>query len=134
MALIKPVARALQAQGHLAANEHGGLLLAGASRALLKGELSLQIVVPPKTKKPRRSESNPEGDPLFEALRDKRRELATETGVPPYVIFHDATLRELAERRPENLSDFGHISGVGARKLEAYGEAFLSVIREAVEG
>jgi ATP-dependent DNA helicase RecQ len=133
-ALIKPVARALQAQGHLAANEHGGLLLAGASRALLKGELSLQIVVPPKTKKPRRNEANPLNDPLFDGLRAKRRELAEEAGVPPYVIFHDATLRELAERRPANLSDFAHISGVGARKLEAYGEAFLSVIRDAAEG
>jgi len=54
--------------------------------------------------------------------------------VPPYVIFHDATLRELAERRPQSTSDFAMISGVGARKLEAYGEAFLSVIRKAAEG
>ena len=132
--LIKPVARALQAQGHLTANEHGGLMLAGASRAILKGEMKLEIVVPPKTRKERRSEANPVNDPLFEALRNKRRELAETAGVPPYVIFHDATLRELAERRPQNTSDFALISGVGARKLEAYGEAFLSVIREAAEG
>jgi ATP-dependent DNA helicase RecQ len=132
--LIKPVARALQAQGHLSANEHGGLQLAGASRAILKGEMKLEIVVPPKTRKERRSEANPVNDPLFEALRSKRRELAETAGVPPYVIFHDATLRELAERRPRNTSDFALISGVGARKLEAYGEAFLSVIREASEG
>jgi ATP-dependent DNA helicase RecQ len=132
--LIKPVARALQAQGHLAANEHGGLQLAGASRALLKGEMKLEIVIPPKTRKEKRGETNPLGDPLFEALRTKRRELAEEAGVPPYVIFHDATLRELAERKPQDLSNFALISGVGARKLEAYGEAFLSVIREAAEG
>ncbi|MFZ1737469.1 DNA helicase RecQ [Sphingorhabdus sp.] len=132
--LIKPVARALQAQGHLTANEHGGLMLAGASRAILKGEMKLDIVIPPKTRKERRGEANPVNDPLFEALRSKRRELAEAGGVPPYVIFHDATLRELAERRPANLSDFALISGVGARKLEAYGEAFLSVLREAVEG
>jgi ATP-dependent DNA helicase RecQ len=128
--LIKPVARALQAQGHLSANEHGGLRLAGASRALLKGEMKLQIVVPPKTRKEKRGETNPVGSPLFEALRVKRRELAAEAGVPPYVIFHDATLRELAERRPQTLSNLALISGIGARKLEAYGEAFLSVIRE----
>jgi ATP-dependent DNA helicase RecQ len=96
--------------------------------------MTLQIVVPPKTRKESRSEANPVGDPLFEALRAKRRELAAEVGVPPYVIFHDATLRELAERRPASLSDFAHISGVGARKLEAYGVAFLSVIKEVAEG
>ena len=132
--LIKPVARALQAQGHLTANEHGGLMLAGASRALLKGEMKLEIVVPPKPRREKRGEANPADNPLFEALRAKRRELAETAGVPPYVIFHDATLRELAERRPRNTSDFALISGVGARKLEAYGEAFLSVIREAAEG
>ncbi len=132
--LIKPVARALQAQGHLAANEHGGLLLAGAARAILKGEMKLEIVVPPKSRKERRNEANPVDDPLFEALRARRRELAETAGVPPYVIFHDATLRELAGRRPQNLSDFAMISGVGARKLEAYGEAFLTVIRGQAEG
>jgi ATP-dependent DNA helicase RecQ len=132
--MIKPVARALQARGHLSANEHGGLQLAGASRALLKGEMKLEIVVPPKTRKDRKREANPIGDPLFEALRAKRRELAEEGGIPPYVIFHDATLRELAERRPRDLSNFALISGVGARKLEAYGEAFLSVIRDMAEG
>ncbi|MFZ1366457.1 HRDC domain-containing protein, partial [Sphingorhabdus sp.] len=58
--------------------------------------------------------------------------LAEAGGVPPYVIFHDATLRELAERRPANLSDFALISGVGARKLDAYGKAFLDVLNEAV--
>lgn len=127
--LIKPVARALQAQGHLSANEHGGLRLAGAARAILKGEMKLQIVVPPKSRKEKRGEANPVGNPLFEALRAKRRELAEEAGVPPYVIFHDATLRELAERRPRDRTNLALISGIGARKLEAYGEAFLNVIK-----
>jgi ATP-dependent DNA helicase RecQ len=131
--LIKPVARALQAQGHLTANEHGGLRLAGASRALMKGEMKLQIVVPPKTRKDKRGVDNPANTPLFEALRAKRRALALEANVPPYVIFHDATLRELAERRPQSLSEIALISGIGARKLEAYGDAFLSVIQDAAE-
>ena len=68
------------------------------------------------------------GDPLFDALRRLRRELAQEAGVPPYVIFHDATLREMASRRPANLREMGEISGVGDRKLEAWGEAFLMAI------
>jgi ATP-dependent DNA helicase RecQ len=54
-----------------------------------------------------------------------------EAGLPPYVIFHDSVLRDMALSRPDNLSQLGQISGVGARKLEAYGDAFLQVIREA---
>ncbi|RYE04052.1 MAG: ATP-dependent DNA helicase RecQ, partial [Sphingomonadales bacterium] len=74
---------------------------------------------------------NPIGDPLFEALRARRRELAMEAQVPPYVIFHDSVLRDMASARPGTLDALGRISGVGARKLEAYGDAFLAVIREA---
>jgi ATP-dependent DNA helicase RecQ len=132
--LIRPVARALQAQGHLGTNEHGCLRLAGGARSILKGEHKIEIVVPPKPKRERAREGNPADDPLFEALRAKRRELAEAAGVPPYVIFHDATLRELAQRRPKDLSNIAMISGIGARKLEAYGEAFLSVIRGFAEG
>ncbi|PLK27348.1 DNA helicase RecQ [Novosphingobium sp. TH158] len=131
--LIKPVARALQARGALVANEHGGLMLSGDARAILKGELPLAVVLPPaKGRRRSRGEAvaNPVGNPLFEALRALRRELATEAGIPPYVIFHDATLREMATRRPASLAELGAIGGVGARKLEAYGDAFLSVIRQ----
>jgi ATP-dependent DNA helicase RecQ len=71
------------------------------------------------------------GDPLFEALRALRRELAAEAQVPPYVIFHDATLREMAATRPANLSEMEALPGIGARKLEAYGEAFLDAVRRA---
>ena len=49
--------------------------------------------------------------------------------MPPYVIFHDSTLREMAEQRPTSLTELGHISGVGQRKLDAYGDAFLAAIR-----
>jgi ATP-dependent DNA helicase RecQ len=70
------------------------------------------------------------GDPLFEALRALRREMASEAGLPPYVIFHDATLREMAASRPASLAELGNVGGVGARKLEAYGNAFLSLIRQ----
>mgnify|MGYP000563150595 CR=1 FL=1 len=70
------------------------------------------------------------GDPLFEALRDLRRDLAKEAQVPPYVIFNDATLRAMTATRPASLTEFGEISGVGAKKLKAFGETFLQVIRQ----
>ena len=131
--LIKPVARAMQAQGHLVANEHGGLRLAGDARVILKGERTVEIVVPPVTRKERRrgggGDANPVGDPLFEALRAKRRDLAAAAGVPPYVIFHDSVLRELAALKPKSRAALAEIPGVGARKLEQWGEAFLAVIR-----
>jgi ATP-dependent DNA helicase RecQ len=60
-----------------------------------------------------------------------RRQLAAAAGVPPYVIFHDATLRAMAAERPTSPQALARISGVGARKLEAYGDAFLAVLRGA---
>ncbi len=67
---------------------------------------------------------------LWEALRECRRLLAEEKGVPPYVIFHDKTLREMCVALPRSLQQMGHISGVGERKLDKYGDAFLQVISE----
>jgi ATP-dependent DNA helicase RecQ len=131
--LLQPLSRALQARGSLVANEHGGLKFGGDARAILKGETTVEIVQPPVARKERRRRetvANPVGDALFEALRSLRRELAAEAQVPPYVIFHDAVLREMAATRPTTLSQMGEISGVGARKLEAYGDAFLAVIRQ----
>jgi ATP-dependent DNA helicase RecQ len=135
--LLRPLSRALQARGSLLPTEHGGLRLGGDARAILKGDAAVSIVLPPK-KEPRRQRAdrmgrsgvNPVGDPLFDALRDVRRALAQEAGLPPYVIFHDSTLREMAALRPASLLALGEIGGVGARKLEAYGDAFLEVIRQ----
>ena len=67
--------------------------------------------------------------PLFEALRAVRRELAATANLPPYVVFHDSTLRAMAASRPRSISEMGRIPGVGARKLEAYGAAFLEAVR-----
>src|SRR3546814_15134113 len=88
------------------------------------------MVLPPKRERgsKRQQAANPVGDPLFDALRACRRELALEAGVPPYVIFHDSTLREMAERRPASIQELSRISGVGARKLDPYGRAFLQTI------
>ena len=130
--LLQPVARALQARGSLVATEHGGLQLGGDAKAILKGEQSVEIVVPPPSARSRRrrgGEANPIGDPLFEALREVRRKLARTAGLPPYVIFHDATLREMAAMKPQTLSELAEIGGVGARKLEAYGQDFVNAIR-----
>jgi len=135
-ALLKPLARALQARGSLVPTEHGGLALGGDAKDVLRGDAAVLIALPPKResgRKGRRDRSggyNPIGDPLFEALRTLRRDLAAEAGVPPYVIFHDSTLRDMAALRPASIADLGQLVGIGARKLEAYGEAFLAVIRQ----
>jgi len=66
---------------------------------------------------------------LFERLRALRLDVARDRGVPPYVIFHDATLREMARLRPTSVSALLHVKGVGARKAEDLGEMFLEAIR-----
>jgi ATP-dependent DNA helicase RecQ len=131
-ALLKPVGRALLLRDALRTNPHGGLEFGPEARGILKGEVPVELVVPPKRARRRRARdaANPVGDPLFEALRACRRDLAMEAGVPPYVVFHDATLREMAETRPKSLAELGQITGVGARKLDAYGDAFLRVLAE----
>ena len=134
-ALIKPVARALLLKDALRANDFGGLEFGPDAKAILKGEQELSLMLPPRRERRRRGGStggsaNPLGDPLFEALRTRRRELAAEAKVPPYVVFHDSVLREMAAMKPDSLRALGTISGVGERKLEAYGDAFLQVIRE----
>jgi ATP-dependent DNA helicase RecQ len=131
MALVKPVARALLARDALRADEYGGLSFGPAARALLKGEQTLELVVPPRRQRRSRKErpAGPE-NPLFEALRARRRDLAKEAGVPPYVIFHDSTLREMAELKPTSRAALSRISGVGEAKLERYGDAFIQVLQE----
>ncbi|PSL34424.1 RecQ-like ATP-dependent DNA helicase [Planomicrobium soli] len=70
-----------------------------------------------------------ENDPLFEELRKVRKELADEAGVPPFVIFSDKTLQDMCLRRPQTPASFLEVNGVGANKLEKYGDAFLEAIR-----
>jgi ATP-dependent DNA helicase RecQ len=74
-------------------------------------------------------EQGPDRD-LFEALRERRTQLAQDQGVPPYVIFNDKTLRAMVEHRPETRSAFREIHGVGDVKLERYGDLFLDTIRQ----
>ncbi|WP_380873346.1 ATP-dependent DNA helicase RecQ [Sphingomonas sp. DBB INV C78] len=129
--LVKPVARALMARDALRADEYGGLSFGPAAKPILKGEDKLDVILPPKRERRQRRGSAEEWphDPLFDALRARRREIAKELGVPPYVIFHDATLREMAGLKPTTRHGLGQVTGVGARKLDDYGDAFLDVIR-----
>ena len=130
LALVKPVARALIARDALRADEFGGLSFGPGAKPILKGEVQVEIVLPPKRVGRRRGRAAQDypHDPLFEALRARRRELAAAAGVPPYVIFHDSTLREMAELKPVTLHAMSRVSGVGDAKLERYGAAFVEVI------
>jgi ATP-dependent DNA helicase RecQ len=130
LALVKPVARALLARDALRADDFGGLSFGPGAKAILKGEARVEIVLPPKRTRARGRAAAKDypHDPLFEALRARRRELAAEAGVPPYVIFHDSTLREMAELKPVTLFALSRVSGVGDAKLERYGAAFVEVI------
>jgi ATP-dependent DNA helicase RecQ len=128
---VRATARALIARDALRADDYGGLSFGPGARAILKGEATVGLVVQPKKERRRRradAETYPH-DPLFEALRAKRREIAKERGVPPYVIFHDSTLREMAGLHPTTLAGLAQVTGVGEAKREAYGDAFLEVLR-----
>ena len=113
---------------------HGALKLTEAARPILRGEASLLLRRDEEKRLARRSGATPTAlaDPdnhrLWEALRQLRKQLAETQGVPPYVIFQDAVLMEMIERRPADLTALGQLSGVGVRKLERYGEDFLRVI------
>jgi ATP-dependent DNA helicase RecQ len=110
------------------------LRLNQASWAVLRGQRNVQLVQPKQAPvaKPRFDEDSWEGvdKGLFEHLRQLRRSLADERGVPPYIIFGDATLRDLARLRPSSPSGFAAVRGVGQKKLVDLGPAFLAHIRQ----
>lgn len=130
--------RQLIAQGYLDsdAEGHGALHLTEKSRPLLRGEVRLQLRRqnrPEKTRPERQSKRNLRlrscDEALFEALRLLRAKLAKQHGVPPYMIFHDSTLTEMARRHPVDEETLRAINGVGEHKLASYGKAFLEIIR-----
>ena len=115
---------------------YGALRLSNKSRPLLRGELELPLRrdlliarKPAKTKAPEVTTVADEDPGLWEALRSCRKCLAEENNVLPYVIFHDATLRQMAAGKPQTPEALLAISGVGQTKLERYGPAFLEVVR-----
>lgn len=126
---------------------HGGLHLADACRPVLRGEATLwlrrEVAPPPRVRPGRRSArvsgpdspampngsfAAPADRELWEALRNLRMDLARARNVPPYVVFHDVTLAEMVRRRPGSLDELGTLTGIGERKLAAFGDRFLEVI------
>jgi ATP-dependent DNA helicase RecQ len=133
LALVRPVARALIARDALRSDAYGGLSFGPAAKPILKGEEPLTIAVPPPRRRRSRSRGDGPADPMFEALRAVRREIAAAAGVPPYVVFHDSTLRGIAEARPRTLADLSRVPGVGEAKLLRYGEAMLAAVAAQME-
>ncbi len=136
------VLRQLIHKGLLVQNitRHLVLQLTEAARPVLRGEQPLELAVPRtellSAKKLRRRElelAQGEDAALFRELRKLRKQLAEEEGIPPYVVFNDATLLELAQFKPTTDAEMLMINGVGYRKLERFGEAFLECIREHAE-
>ena len=137
------VFRQLVAGGYLISDieAYGGLKLAESAKPVLKGESDVWLrrdveVATRKVSKAERGSRAKEGyaevsdDPLWLALKAKRMELAKEQGVPPYVIFHDSTLLEILNRKPESLTEMSQITGAGQAKLQRYGDAFLEVLED----
>ena len=116
---------------------HGALRMTEAARPILRGEESITLrrdtIASAQPRVAVRALVSDEDAPLLSALKAKRRALAEAAGVPAYVIFPDRTLIEMAERRPRDLDGMAGITGVGAKKLESYGAAFLEVINGAAE-
>ena len=132
----RSVYRQLVARAYLSVDleRFGALRLQEKCRNLLRGEEHIELrrdLARKSTKKQTRTALPDDIDvALWEALRERRRLLAEEQGIPPYVIFHDRTLKEMCSLIPMELSEFAQLTGVGERKLEKYGDTFLHVIRE----
>jgi ATP-dependent DNA helicase RecQ len=134
------VVRQLLAQGLLAVEgDYGTLVLTPTSTDVLKGQREVMFRREPEKParaaraakaKPAAAELPAEAAPVFERLRAWRGATAKEQGVPAYVIFHDATLRDIATRLPSSLAELGTVSGVGQNKLAKYGEGVLKVLAE----
>ncbi|MFC0038456.1 DNA helicase RecQ [Actinomadura rayongensis] len=137
----RAVVRQLLAQGLVAVESmYGSLILTDASAEVLRGARKVPMRREPERTKPAKAKSASksrapiempaEAQPLFERLRAWRGATAKEQGVPAYVIFHDATLREIATLRPASLDELGGISGIGENKLAKYGEQVLAALAE----
>jgi ATP-dependent DNA helicase RecQ len=137
----RAVFRQLIALGFLEADAeaYGAFKLTAAARDVLKGEITVSFRE--EAERPRKRERSkkaafvsslhsPVSGPLLDALRKWRHATAREHGVPAYVVFHDSTLEAIAATQPRTLDDLRGISGIGAKKLEQYGEALLKMARE----
>ncbi len=135
----RSVFRQLVAAGLLEVDSdaYGGLRLTDGSRQVLKGQRKVMMRrESPKTRERERSGQRtglsvlPQDLALFNALRGLRAELAREQNVPAFVIFHDSTLRNIAEQRPTSIDALGRVGGIGGTKLSRYGERLVEIVRE----
>ena len=132
----RSVFRQLVARGYLSVDleRYGALRMEEKCRPLLRGEEAIELrkdIKQQAAKRTTKSSLPMDIDvALWEALRECRRRLADEQGVPPYVIFHDSTLQEMCVSIPQSLTEFARLSGVGERKLDKYGAVFLSAINQ----
>ncbi len=134
----KSIIRQLIVQGYLWVNDaqYGAIQLTEKARSLLKSEIKLFLredMLSAKSSSTRAARKKPaavdeQDRDLWEALKARRKELADEQGVPPFHIFHDATLMEMIDERPEDSAALLSISGIGQVKLERYGDEFLKVL------
>ncbi|MCB1692876.1 MAG: DNA helicase RecQ [Pseudomonadales bacterium] len=141
----RSVFRQLVARGYLRVDVegYGALKLEESCRALLRGDETIYLrkdekqKPAPKSARGARASLVPEDEAidenLWEALRERRKELAEAQRVPPYVIFHDSTLRAMAHLMPQSSTEFARLPGVGERKRERYADAFLEVIRDHLD-
>jgi ATP-dependent DNA helicase RecQ len=111
----------------------GSLRLTAAARPILKGEQRVEMrrASPRKGKSPKRRAAASADSPLLARLRAWRTAQAREQSVPPYVVFHDATLSAIAAAQPQDLGALSSISGIGESKLKRYGPALIELLREA---
>lgn len=118
--------------------QHSALQLTEAARPFLRGEVPLQLAVPRVVVVKARANPKIFGGnydrKLFAKLRKLRKAIADEENIPPYVVFNDATLIEMAEQMPISASEMLSVNGVGMRKLERFGKPFMTLIREHVDG
>jgi ATP-dependent DNA helicase RecQ len=140
----RSVLRQLVALGHVVSEgEYNTLALTDSARAVLKGEVQLLLRVPSEAPARARTGRTPRGAASapsapadldtaaqirFDALRAWRSEVAREHNLPSYIVFSNATLAEMARRAPATLAELGEVSGVGSKKLEAYGQEILRVL------
>jgi len=136
------VFRQLIAMGHCTPDQEGkgSLVLTASGLEILRGQLTVRLRKDPVVSRERKklravvtptanTWTDPNDERLWEALRALRAELARTEGVPPFVIFHDTTLREMLARRPSSMSEFNAVPGIGASKLQRYGRLFLDLIK-----
>ncbi len=131
----RSVFRQLYALGHAAIDERGGWSVTPDGRAVLRGETEVMLRREQERRRPREARQSravglaPEDQELFDSLRALRTDLARARNVPAYVVFSDATLIDMAERKPMDLDGLAACHGVGAKKLAEFGDAFLGVLR-----